>query len=63
MSAPDLTPREQAEVDRFGLLAPIISPDCRDGKCAACTRHAWDMAADAPAECQHHCHTNGEPNV
>lgn len=38
----------------------FISPDCRVGKCTACTGDAWDDAKDAVTECQHHCHSQGE---
>ena len=36
--------------------ADIISPDCRDGKCAACLGDAWDDVKDQGTECQHACH-------
>lgn len=34
----------------------ILSPDCRDGKCGACTGDAWNDTTDEPTECQHACH-------
>lgn len=37
-------------------LADIVSPDCRDGKCAACTGDAWNDTTDEPTDCQHACH-------
>lgn len=37
-------------------VSDILSPDCRDGKCAACIGDAWDDTTDEPTECQHACH-------
>ena len=39
---------------------PVLSPDCRDGKCGACIGDAWDDSTDQPTECQHACH---DPNL
>lgn len=38
----------------------IVSPDCRDGKCGACTGDAWNDTTDEPAACQHACHDGKE---
>lgn len=36
--------------------AAVLSPDCDQGKCAACTGGAWDVAVDAPTPCECRCH-------
>lgn len=38
------------------MISDILSPDCRDGKCAACIGDAWDDTTDEPTICQHACH-------
>lgn len=46
-------------IDRDGLgeiRVDILSPDCRDGKCAACIGDAWDDVKDQGSDCQHACH-------
>lgn len=35
---------------------PPISPDCRDGKHAACIGDAWDDVVDEPTDCTCECH-------
>lgn len=37
-------------------MTAILSPDCKAGKCRACTGDAWDHVADAPAVCPCECH-------
>lgn len=59
MTAPDLTPEERAKVEAFGLdHEPHISPDCRDEKHLACTRHdaAWCETDDDYRNCECGCH-------
>lgn len=34
-----------------------LSPDCRAGKCTACTGDAWSDRLDAHTDCEHPCHT------
>jgi hypothetical protein len=37
-------------------MTDILSPDCRDGKCAACIGDAWNDTTDEPTSCEHACH-------
>ena len=43
-------------VDAAPALA-ALSPDCRAGKCTACTGDAWSDRLDAHTDCEHPCHT------
>jgi hypothetical protein len=36
-----------------------MNPDCVNGKHHACRGDAWDLSADAPAECACDCHKEG----
>lgn len=38
------------------MSAPNRSPDCRQGKCRACTGLALDPVADDVVECECDCH-------
>lgn len=38
------------------LEADLTSPDCKAGKCSACTGDAWSDKLDAVTECEHPCH-------
>ena len=33
-------------------MPDILSPDCRDGKCAACTGDAWNDTTDQGCACE-----------
>jgi hypothetical protein len=44
----------EREPARFDVA--ILSPDCRDGKDAACVGTAWDVAADRLTDCGCDCH-------
>lgn len=37
-------------------MSDILSPDCRDGKCAACTGDAWNNTTDQGCACDCACH-------
>ena len=37
--------------------APIVNPECRDGKHGNCHLDAWDNVKDEPAECECTCHS------
>ena len=39
------------------MAEPLLSPDCRDGKCVACHGDAFDEAADEIVQCECGCHT------
>ena len=41
-------------------MTDILSPDCRDGKCAACTGDAWNNQTDEPTPCECACHETKE---
>lgn len=41
-------------------MPDILSPDCRDGKCAACTGDAWNNQTDEPTPCECACHETKE---
>lgn len=41
-------------------MPDILSPDCRDGKCAACTGDAWNNTTDQPCACECACHDTKE---
>ena len=43
-------------VDAAPALA-ALSPDCKAGKCTACTGDAWSDRLDAHTDCEHPCHT------
>lgn len=32
-------------------MEPLLSPECRDGNHGKCDGVAWDLEADAPADC------------
>jgi hypothetical protein len=46
-------------IDR--LEAELTSPDCKAGKCSACTGDAWSDRLDAHADCEHPCHRRVHP--
>lgn len=41
-------------------MPDILSPDCMDGKCAACTGDAWNNTTDEPTPCECACHETKE---
>jgi len=43
-------------------MTVAVSPDCRAGKCKACSGDAWDEAADALTTCRCGCHAD-RPSV
>lgn len=44
------------DVEPASFDVAILSPDCRDGKDAACIGTAWDMMADQLTNCTCACH-------
>ena len=46
----------RALVEAAPALPGPVSPDCRAGKCSACTGDAWSDKLDAHADCEHPCH-------
>lgn len=58
----DLARLEALVVDRRPTLEPgPTSPDCKAGKCSACTGDAWSDKLDAVTECEHPCHRPVHP--
>lgn len=45
----------RAAAERTARPLPI-SPDCRAGKCSACSFDAWDAERDCLTDCGHDCH-------
>lgn len=55
----DLARLEALVIDRRPELTEpgTVSPDCKAGKCSACTGDAWSDRLDARTDCEHPCHT------
>lgn len=53
-------PREAEIRSCVDTMPDILSPDCRDGKCAACTGDAWNNQTDEPTPCECACHDTKE---
>lgn len=50
-------PDPEVAVDLIDHTDEHVSPDCKAGKCGACTGGAWSVEADAHVDCTHPCHT------
>ena len=57
-------PAPEVAVDYIDHTDEHVSPDCRAGKCGACTGDAFDLLLDALTECEHTCHRpDGAPSA
>lgn len=48
--------RALAGTELLAVAPPATSPDCRAGKCRACSGDAWDDERDVLVPCSHDCH-------